>query len=403
VVDEDLLEAAETGAEHGVDDSQRRAPRGLPSAGRPAKTSPARAFAGSGFSMRALLVGNAGERYDGERFYSVERKLANGFTRNGHLVYFFSDRDVARAGTLLRSSRAGRGVANARLLAAAKNFEPDLILIAHSSLIATETLARAKDLPSRPRLAQVCVDPLFRVVNTAFLLDRASVVDATFVTTAGAALARFSRGDNISCYIPNPVDASIETGRGFARSDQAFDLFFAANASGDDPGDARRATPRLIAATPGIAMDARGFDGRPPVFGASYFHALSGARMALNINSDRSETARAPAPAEELHLYNSDRVAQLTGSGLATLSFRVNQLMELFEENKEMVFSETPEDMRDAVLRLKRDDSERRRIAEAGWRKAHGCFNERLVARYIEEVTFRRTFSEDYSWPTRAW
>ena len=59
--------------------------------------------------MRILLVGNAGERYFGERFYIVERKLANGFTRNGHLVHFFSDRDVARNGPIFRSSRAGRG------------------------------------------------------------------------------------------------------------------------------------------------------------------------------------------------------------------------------------------------------------------------------------------------------
>ncbi len=353
--------------------------------------------------MRVLLVGNAGERYDGERFYSVERKLANGFTRNGHLVYVFSDRDIARSGTFLRSSRAGRGAANTRFLAAARNFEPDLIVIAHSSLISTQSLEEAKAVASRPRIAQICVDPLFRAVNVAFLSDRARVADATFVTTAGAALARFSTPTNVSAYIPNPVDASIETGRGFARSDQAFDVFFAANASGDDPDDPRRATPRLLRARADIALDARGFDGRPPVFGAAYFHARAQARMALNINSDRSETARARAPAEELYLYNSDRVAQLTGCGLLTFSFRVNQLMELYDENEEMLFVDSPEAICEAVLRLKRDDAARRRIAEAGWRKAHGCFHERLVAGYIEDVTFRRPPSADYRWPTRQW
>ena len=69
-----------------------------------------------------------------------------------------------------------------------------------------------------------------------------------------------------------------------------------------------------------------------------------------------------------------------------TLSFRVNQLMELFDEDEEMVFANTPEEMRDAVLRFKRDDAARRRIAEAGWRKSHARLNERLVARYIEEI-----------------
>jgi len=352
--------------------------------------------------MRVLLVGNAGERYFGERFYSVEHKLANGFTRNGHVTYFFSDRDVARNGTVFRSSRAGRGVANARFLDVVRNFQPEMILIVHSSLVATETLADARRLAPGTRFAQFCVDPLFRPVNVDFLADRARLVDATFVTTAGAALARFSTATNVSTYIPNPVDASIECARAFERDNQAFDVFFAANAAGDRTDDPRRTTPRLIAQTE-ATIDCHGFDGRPPLFGSAYFRRLSEARMALNINSDRAETAAARAPAEQLHLYNSDRISQLMGCGLLTLSFRVNRLMELFDENKEMAFAESPEEMRDAVLRFKRDDLRRRAIAEAGWRKSHAHLNERLVARYVEEVTFRRPLSQPYRWPTTLW
>jgi hypothetical protein len=353
--------------------------------------------------MRVLLVGNAGDRYFGERFYIVERKLANGFTRNGHLVHFFSDRDVARTGTIFRSSRAGRGVANTRFLEVVRKFQPDLIAIAHSSLISTENLAEAKRHGSAPRLAQFCVDPLFRSVNVEFLKDRARVVDATFVTTAGAALGRFATATNVSSYIPNPIDASIETARGFERADQAFDVFFAANAAGDRKDDWRRTTPRLIAEAGEASIDYHGFDGRPPLFGAEYFQALADARIGLNINSDRSETARTRAPADELYLYNSDRISHLMGSGLLTLSFRMNQLTELFEEDKEMVFADTPEEMRDGVLRFKRDEARRREIAEAGWRKSHSHLNERQVARYIEEVAFRRPLSQPYFWPTALW
>jgi len=353
--------------------------------------------------MRVLIVGNAGERYFGERFYIVERKLANGFTRNGCLVHFFSDRDVARNGTLFRSSRAGRGVANVRFLEVVRNFQPDLIVIAHSSLITTTNLAEAKRIGPGPRLAQICVDPLFRTVNVDFLKDRARVVDATFVTTAGAALAQFASATNVSSYFPNPIDASIETGLGFERTDQAFDVFFAANANGDRTDDWRRTTPRLILESGEASIDYHGFDGRPPVLGSAYFHALANARMALNINSDRAETAESRAPPDQLYLYNSDRISQLMGCGSLTLSFRVNQLMELFDEDHEMVFTNTPEEMRDAVLRFKRDDSRRRKIAEAGWRKSHTHLNERLVARYIEEIAFRRPLSQAYIWPTALW
>ena len=353
--------------------------------------------------MRILIIGNAGEREPGRRYYSVERKLANGFARNGHCVWFFSDRDVARAGTVLRSSRAGRGVANAKLLEATRQFAPDAIVLAHASLVATETLAEAQAGASRPRLAQVCVDPLFRKVNVEFLADRARVVDATFVTTAGPALKRFSTTSNVSAFIPNPVDPSIEDRRNFERHDPPLDVFFAANAGGDRADDWRRATPRLFAATPELACAFHGFDGRPGVYGSAYFERLAQARMGLNLNSDRAESALAQAPQDELYLYSSDRVSQLLGCGLMTLSFTTNRLMELFEPEREMVFAASPEAMREAALRYKRDDAARRRVAEAGWRKAHAAFNERLVARFIEEAMFRRPLSHAYAWPTALW
>jgi hypothetical protein len=353
--------------------------------------------------MRILLIGNAGEREPGRRYFSVERKLGNGFVRNGHHVLFFSDRDVARTGSLFRSSRAGRGAANAKFLEAVRNFAPHAIVATHACLIATETFAQAKAAPSRPRFAQVCVDPLFRTVNGAFLADRARVADATFVTTAGEALARFSTASNVSAFIPNPVDASLEEGRNFERSDLGFDVFFAANAGGDRPEDWRRATPRLMAGEQGLACSFHGFDGQPGVYGAAYFAALAQARMGLNLNSDRAEDARERAPGEELYLYSSDRLSQLLGCGLLTLSFRVNRLMDLFEEGVEMAFAETPEAMCDLALRFKRDDSAQRRIAEAGWRKAHRAFNERKVAAFVEDVLFQRPLREVYEWPTRLW
>src|SRR6202034_2099379 len=107
--------------------------------------------------MRVLLVGTAGERYFGDRFYIVERKLATGFTRNGHLLHFFSDRDVARNGTLFRSSRAGRAVAHARFLAVVQKLRAALVLTTHSGLISTSSLGEAKRLGPGPRVAQVCV------------------------------------------------------------------------------------------------------------------------------------------------------------------------------------------------------------------------------------------------------
>ena len=354
--------------------------------------------------MRVLLVGNAHERAHGGRCYTVERKLANGFVRNGHLLHFFSDRDVARAGSIFRSSRAGRGAANREFLDVVRAFAPDFVAFPHSTLLATDTLAAARDMRPGLRLAQFCVDPLFRPSNVGFLSDRSRIVDATFVTTAGAALAAFSRPDAPACYMPNPIDASVETTRGFERSDQTYDVFWAARAGqGDHPADPRVIFPLHLAAQEDLAVDYHGIDGRPQLFGTGYFDRLNDARMGLNLNSDRLGGESDRAPADQLDLYNSDRISQIMGCGLLAISMRVNGLSALFGEDEEMAFADTPEEVVEVVRRYKRDDFARRRVAEAGWRKSHGELNERLVARYIEEVAFGRSLSHPYVWPTRAW
>ena len=91
------------------------------------------------------------------------------------------------------------------------------------------------------------------------------------------------------------------------------------------------------------------------------------------------------------------------GSGLLTLSTRDNKLEELFEENKEIVYFSSKEELLEKVLYFKKHDEERREIAKRGWEKCYTCFNERLVAKYIIETTFGKPLSKKYAWPTQIY
>ena len=354
--------------------------------------------------MKILIVANGNERLLGAKTYVFERKLLNGFIRNGHDVQFFSDRDAARNGTIFGSSRAGHGVANKQFLEFVHNYAPDFVVLTYSSMVKTETLAEARRRLPGLRLAQICMDCLWKAANVEFVADRARIVDATFVTTAGPVLAQFAKGANKTSYIPNPVDPSIETGRGFERSDQRFDVFWAARAGkGAYPEDPRVVFPLHLERSGQVAIDYHGVGARSQLITAEYFRRIDDARMALNLNSDRLPGQGAGAPPEQLYLYNSDRIAQVMGSGLLTISMRVNCMGELFDEGAEMAFADTKDELLETVLRYKRDNSARRRVAEAGWRKSREKFNERLVAQYIEEVTFERPRSQAYAWPTALW
>ena len=354
--------------------------------------------------MRILLIGNAHQDLQGHRYYNPEAKLANGFVRNGHCVYFLSPKDVARSSTIFRSSRIGQKHSNAAFLETVRVYKPDMIAFIHSVHITNESFAEARNIKSGVRIAQICVDPLFRAKNQAFLDRRADFVDATFITTAGDTLARYARVNGRVSFVPNWVDPAIEVGRAFEKSDQSNDVFFAARVHvGEYSDDPRLAFPLALDMAEGISVDYYGFNGRPPLHGALFYERMADSRMGLNLNGDRDGSLLSPAAPALRYLYNSDRVAQVMGSGLMAISTRANRLFELFSEGEEMAFADTKEELLEVVRRYKVDDLARRKIAQAGWLKSHQEFSVDLITRYIEEVSFERPLSHAYQWPTRLW
>ena len=337
--------------------------------------------------MKILYIGNFSEHLNGERYYDLNRKLCNGFVRLGHSVYQYSDRDIARASTIFHSRKFGVVPANRRLVAVAQNFRPDLIVIGASETVWNSTLRRIRADLKSVRMAYFNVDPLFDDTNVKKIMRRAEVADSIFVTTAGDVLKQFIRPWNTVCFMPNCVDASIETNQTFRRTDLDYDLVYAIG--GPSSRDARVALIRALTdALPQIQFDVRGALGIDNVFGAAYQVALDNARMGLNYSRQNDH-----------YLYSSDRMAQYMGNGLLTLIPRSTGFADIYTDN-EIVFFDSFEDIVDKILYYAANDDKARNIAENGWRKTHQIFNEKLVARYLIEVTFREKLFDGYRWPT---
>ena len=92
-------------------------------------------------------------------------------------------------------------------------------------------------------------------------------------------------------------------------------------------------------------------------------------------------------------------MAQYMGNGLLTLIPRSTGFADIYTDN-EIVFFDNFEDIVDKILYYAANDDKARNIAENGWRKTHQIFNEKLVARYLIEVTFREKLFDGYRWPT---
>jgi hypothetical protein len=326
--------------------------------------------------------------------HGADHKLTNGLIRNGHSVFNFSDRDVARAGPFFGHRKFGIGYANRELVNLCRNIIPDILLLGHADVIRPETIANIREKIPRIRVVQRNVDAMFVPDNVRRIMSRLEVVDATLVSTAGEALAPLARPGKLLGFFPNPVDFSIETGRNHERSDLPHDFFFACgngrisrNVCGREwnPDDLLH---EIETAIPSLRTLTAGMRGKPHAFGAIYQNALESAAVGLNLSRRNDH-----------FLYSSDRIAHMAGNGLAVLVDRATGYDTLFAEN-EMAFFSSIDELVDQVGRLTSDIAWRRHLAKCGRARYHALFNERIVARYVVEVAFETLKESDYPWPT---
>jgi hypothetical protein len=355
--------------------------------------------------MNILLVADGNLKHRGARYHFTYRRLSNGFIRNGHNVYFLSDTDTARCGNIFRSSKLGWGYCNTVFIETCRNFTPDLIVLGHADTIQNESLRKAKSFLPQVKIIQYNVDALFSRHNINVLKKNLSFMDATFVTTAGSILKRLSHSNGVVCFMPNPVDISIDYPRCHERSDQDHDVFWTMRKPQKHEGNPRIELPLFLEKSGKIKIDYHGMNGKPELWNAAYYQAIENAKMGLNISHTYlgEDNIHNNTTAEELYLYSSDRLSHYMGSGLLILSTRGNRLEEMFAEDREIVFFSSKEELLEKVIYFKNHDAERREIAWRGWEKSHACYNERLVTKYIIETTFGLPLSEDYAWPTQTY
>jgi len=335
--------------------------------------------------MRILHVANFSLGKYGEAYYSVDRKITNGLIRNGHLVYEFSYRDVARAESKFKTTKLGGGrIANQRLLTTASRFQPDLLLLGHSELITVETLKRIRERAPATKIALWYVDPVFHKEAIQHVARRVKCLDTAFMTTSGKWLREFRGPSNTVAFFPNPVDSSMECHQSYNQAHPTVDLLFCGS---EIRGSERESMlKQLQTQLTDIRFEIWGTCGQPKITGNDYYRKLSETKMALNFNRR-----------DDVALYSSDRIAQLTGNGVLSFANRIPGFEALYTE-EEIVYFDSIADLMEKIRYYHENDIQRRQIASRGWKKAHASFGVQRVTKYMLEVIYEQPFSEPYEW-----
>ncbi|MFT7432992.1 MAG: hypothetical protein ACI9TY_000617 [Alphaproteobacteria bacterium] len=346
--------------------------------------------------MRILFVGGIQQKDKANKYYNTVQKLINGFTREGHNVIHFSDRDVARQSNIFNIRKLGKKKCNVTFIEQITSYRPHLIVLKHADNITAESLIRIKSKFPEIKIVQINIDALFNPDNVKRIKSKSGLVDANFLTTYGDAVKKVKQNNKPIYYIPNPVDKSIESHKAF-EVDPSIDLLFVC---GNAPnGDRRFHIPhKIINNLPNLnfkyCVTSRG----TALWGNEYNKVLKDSKMGLNLS--RTKERIFIAEPEDLYMYSSDRLAQYIGNGLLTFTNEEFSIGKLFTKD-EMVFYKDDEDLIKKIKYFKENVEERKRIAKNGWKRAHKDYNERLCARFIIEVTFNKIKTK-FSWPTKA-
>lgn len=334
---------------------------------------------------RILHVGNFNFFRYGASFYATDWKIQNGLVRNGHMVLPFSYREVVRWENFLRTSRLGQGRMNRRLVENVEIFRPELILFGHSETIEPETISFLRKRFPQTRFAMWYVDSIVFPEKRNQLKIRAERMDWVFVTTGGEHLKELKSEGNRVAFFPNIADSSIERSRNFEKGREDLELDFLY--CGRDYSKARTSRIKsIVESLPDLRREVWGTLGNPALTGQAYYDKLAEAAMSLNLSHR-----------EDIPMYTSGRMTQLTGCGILTFCPKTPGIDLLFRED-EVVYYDQDKDLIEKIKYYATHDEERMNTARKGWERVHVSFNPERVTRYMLESVFGEFHGDRYEW-----
>tara|TARA_Y100000590_G_scaffold254106_1_gene285401 strand:- start:3632 stop:4705 length:1074 start_codon:yes stop_codon:yes gene_type:complete len=326
----------------------------------------------------------------------INKKITNGFIRNGYEVIDYSDRDVCRFLGFGRKNIIGFKRLQNHFVEFCKSCRPDAILLCHADTITPETLKRVKEELPNVKIMQYNIDAICPslpngLANAEKIKTKLDVVDATVVSTGDEKLlSQFKRENQYLGYIPNMVDRSLETHKMFEKESAKFDIIF----GGTNGKRQFCGKPTLYmdiielikTSIDDVKLNVFGLNKKNKLEGPDYQGAYGESLIGLNLSA-----------VNDNYLYSSDRMAHIMGNGLLCMVDKQTGFNDIFSED-EVCFYETPEDFAEKLKYYVENPQERMRVAKNGYEKYHKEMSEIMVTKYLADILFGQVNKDNYIW-----
>ena len=303
----------------------------------------------------------------GANYYSGHTRLSNGLIRNGHFVYDFSYRDIAREEAPLSIKKMGIKKMNKRFVETAERIAADVVLLGHAELIETETLIEIKKRLPNCKIAMWWVDWWHNLVKyDRVMSQRMPLLDALFMTSDPDFIREKyapTREVEKFFFMPNSCDPSMDTGNAYKLENPCHDVVFI----GRSFGSRDNLTNHIKQSMSDLNIGFYGQGRANFVTGHRYLDIVSNSRIGINFSRDNS-----------MPLYTSNRMVHLAANGCLVMTPDTPRMKEIFT-SKEVVYFSTAQDCEEKIRHYLAHPDEARKIAEAGQKRSHEDYDAKII------------------------
>ncbi|KIM09969.1 MAG: hypothetical protein KU29_01595 [Sulfurovum sp. FS06-10] len=340
--------------------------------------------------LKIVHCANFSQHYNGKVFYATDRKITYGLMSQGHFVYDFSYRDIARAHRFLGFKKRSIDKMNQDLITTCKNIEPDLLLLAKAEFVYPSTLLIIKKLYPKMKIAKWFVDFLDREGPSFF--EQFNFIDFFCQTSAAELPSLHKKFPHLVCgYMPNITEPVID--KPLFDTPKEYDIIYIARDHKEDVRYKFALELEKFCTDNNLNLKIYGSLGNPTIFGMNYYREISKAKIAINFNrEDLLEGEN-----KQKFMGSSDRMNHFMGVGTCTFSPKINGLDMLYENEKDIIYFDGIED---CFLKIKSylDNKTYDAITLKGNTKAYAVSNARKVTKFMLETIFEQPYSEVYEW-----
>ena len=208
----------------------------------------------------------------------------------------------------------------------------------------------------------------------------ADFVDHNFITTHPSIIRNKVNNNNFHFFFI-PVDKNIERFDVYKLRPKN-DLFYAMS-HGVNRATLKQGTEdnrinfldKLVKKIPNIKYDFYGFANKQPIWGNDFNNALINSKMGINLSRGKPTK-----------YYSSNRIASIMGNGLLTFIDKNVQMIDFFNTN-ELIFYSNINELADKIKFYSKNDKSRKKIAINGKKKYFKLFNEKRISKYFIDIS----------------